>query len=132
MPAATLTKATAVLLVDAVEPSLDFWQRRLGLTVTAEVPHDGRLGFAIVSGGGIELMLQSVASARADAPDAMIAGYRADKTYLFVETTQLDAIEQALAGCEVVLPRRRTFYGATEIGYREPGGHYVTFAQFAA
>ena len=35
----------------------------------------------------------------------------------------------ALRGFEVVMPRRETFYGSTEIGYREPGGHYVTFAQ---
>ena len=30
----------------------------------------------------------------------------------------------------LLLPRRTTFYGATEVGYREPGGHVVTFAQF--
>jgi hypothetical protein len=28
-----------------------------------------------------------------------------------------------------VLPRRRTFYGAEEIGVREPGGNMVTFGQ---
>jgi hypothetical protein len=28
------------------------------------------------------------------------------------------------------MPRRETSYGSTEIGYREPGGHFVTFAQF--
>ena len=39
-------------------------------------------------------------------------------------------VEQALAGRELAFPRRTTFYGATEVGYREPGGHYVTFAQF--
>jgi hypothetical protein len=26
---------------------------------------------------------------------------------------------------------RPSDYGSTEIGYREPGGHFVTFAQFA-
>jgi len=34
-----------------------------------------------------------------------------------------------LKGFEIVMPRRETFYGSTEIGYREPGGHFVTFAQ---
>ena len=30
---------------------------------------------------------------------------------------------------EVVVPRRQTFYGADEIGVREPGGNLVMFAQ---
>jgi hypothetical protein len=42
------------------------------------------------------------------------------------------AVEQALAGEPVILPRRQTFYGSTEIGYREPGGHHVVFAGFPA
>jgi hypothetical protein len=41
----------------------------------------------------------------------------------------LDAIAVALHGFEIVMPRRETFYGSTEIGYREPGGHFVTVAQ---
>ena len=49
-----------------------------------------------------------------------------------VETeAELDAIEAALASHPIFLPRRTTFYGADETGYIEPGGHYVTFAQFA-
>jgi hypothetical protein len=32
----------------------------------------------------------------------------------------------------VVIPERTTFYGAREIGIKDPGGHYLTFAQFAA
>jgi hypothetical protein len=31
----------------------------------------------------------------------------------------------------IVAPRHDTFYGATEIGCREPGGHFVTIAQFS-
>jgi uncharacterized membrane protein YccC len=42
----------------------------------------------------------------------------------------LDAIAASLEGFEIVVSRRQTFYGSTEIGDREPGGHYVTFAQF--
>ena len=37
-----------------------------------------------------------------------------------------------LEGHEIFLEKRETFYGATEIGFREPGGHYVVVAQFAA
>ena len=34
-----------------------------------------------------------------------------------------------IAGLEIVVPRRQTFYGMDEIGVREPGGHVVMFAQ---
>ena len=130
MPAASLSKATAVLIVSAIEPSLDFWQRRLGFSLSAEVPHGEHLGFVMLNGSGVEVMYETEASVRSDAPAPMMQNFHGDKTYLFVETSDLDAIERALEGCEIVLPRRTTFYGSTEIGYREPGGHFVTFAQF--
>ena len=126
-----LRKASAVLIVAAVEPSLDFWQRRLGLALIAQVPHGEGIGFALLQGGGIEVMLQSEASVRADAAPAMLAQFHGDKSYLYIEVGDLDAIARALDGAEVVMPRRTTFYGAEEIGYREPGGHFVTFARFA-
>lgn len=48
---------------------------------------------------------------------------------------QCDAIEVMLQtrasvrGCDIAVPRRRTFYGADEIGVRAPGGHVLLFAQ---
>ncbi len=44
----------------------------------------------------------------------------------------IDAIEKAVAGAEIVVPRRTTFYGSTEIFVREPAGNVVGFAQLAA
>lgn len=130
MTAATLTRSTPVLFVDAIEPSLAFWRDRLGFRVNVEVPHGDALGFVILRHGPVEVMLQTVASLEADAPQyaQRLSG---DKTWLFVEVDDIDAIARALDGCDIVLPRRTTFYGATEIGYREPGGHYATFAQIA-
>jgi hypothetical protein len=62
----------------------------------------------------------------------MAEAARQGPSFLFVEVPDIDAIAAALDGENIVMPRRKTFYGATEIGYHEPGGHYVTFAQFAA
>ena len=50
---------------------------------------------------------------------------------LFVEVDNLDETINAVKGSEVVMPRRKTFYGSTEIGIKDPAGHYVTFAEFA-
>lgn len=125
---ATIAKITPVLAVDAVEPSLEFWEKRLGFERTVEVPHENTVGFAIVVKDGIELMLQSVASIKADlgSRDGQVDGR---STVLFVEVPDLAAIEKALSGYPIEMPRRTTFYGMIEVGVREPGGHLVIFAQ---
>ncbi|TDR44104.1 putative glyoxalase superfamily protein PhnB [Tahibacter aquaticus] len=129
MSTPVIRRSTPVLFVDAIEPSLEFWRDRLGFPVIAEVPHGDRLGFVILRKDAVEVMLQSVASLEDDAA-AYARQFDGDKTWLFVEVADLDAVIAALQGCEVVLERRTTFYGSNEIGYREPGGHFVTFAQF--
>ncbi|HEY2396152.1 MAG TPA: VOC family protein [Rudaea sp.] len=129
MNAPQLRKSTPVLIVDAIEPSLPFWQERLGFARPAEVPDGERLGFVILACGTVEIMYQTVALLRKDSL-AHATAFDNGKTFLFVEVDDIDAIEKALKGFEVVMPHRETFYGSTEIGYREPGGHYVTFAQF--
>jgi uncharacterized glyoxalase superfamily protein PhnB len=127
----SVRKVTPVLVVPSVEPSLAFWEDRLGFTRTAEVPHDGAIGFAIVVKDGAEVMLQSEASVRADlgSTTATLSGTSAA---LFVEVSDLDVVERAVSGEKIEMPRRRTFYGMDEIGVREPGGHFVIFAQPAA
>ncbi|MGH8172961.1 MAG: VOC family protein [Rhodanobacteraceae bacterium] len=126
-----LIKSTPVLLVEAIEPSLPFWQERLGFDRPVELPDEGqaRLGFAILTNGVVEVMYQTITSLEMDVPQ-QAATYRGDKTHLFIEVEDLDSIAASLEGFEIVLPRRQTPYGSTEIGYREPGGHYVTFAHF--
>lgn len=123
-------KLTPVLYVPAIEPCLAFWRDRLGLAVTAQVPGGTGLAFVILAGHGIELMLQTIDSLQAD-PHAAGVDWRGDRSALFVEVDDIDALAARLEGCEVVAPRHATFYGATEIAFRAPGGHFVTFAQFA-
>jgi uncharacterized glyoxalase superfamily protein PhnB len=126
---AQIKKCTPVLFVKAIEPSLPFWQERLGFERTVEVPDGAAIGFVILSKGSVELMYQTIALLHRDAP-AQGAEFHNDKTFLFIEVDNLDAVAEALQGFPIVLPRHDTFYGSTEIGYREPGGHLVTFAQF--
>jgi catechol 2,3-dioxygenase-like lactoylglutathione lyase family enzyme len=123
-------KATPVLYVETIAPSLAFWRDRLGFAVTAEVPGETGPVFVILAGQGIELMLQTVASLAAD-PHAAGMDWHGDRSCLFIEVDDIDVLAAALEGCVIVAPRHDTFYGATEIGYREPGGHFVTFAQFS-
>lgn len=119
-------KLTPVLMVDAIEPCLPFWERLEWIKV-AEVPHGDRMGFAILVKDDLELMYQTRASVAADIP--ALGGVPMRGTFLFIEVDDLDAVIAVLGDAPVVFPRRKTFYGMSEIGVREPGGNAVTFAQ---
>jgi len=127
----TMNKLTPVLLVPEIEPCLRFWVERLGFEKTVEVPEGEKLGFVILQKGGVELMYQSYASAEKDAPPAL-QKLSKGPTYLYVEVADLEQVVAALQGTEVVMPVRTTFYGAKEIGVKEPAGHVVIFAQLGA
>jgi len=119
-------KLSPVLIVEAVEPCLPFWTERLGFAKVVEVPQGDRLGFVILAKDGVEVMYQSRDSIRNDIP--ALADTPPGAT-LYIEVSDIAAVERAIEGVEVVVPRRQTFYGADEIGVREPGGNVVLFAQ---
>lgn len=121
-----IDKLTPILVVEAIEPCLEFWVDRLGFEKTVEVPHGDRLGFAILVRGGLELMLQTRASVADDVP-SLAAGPHGSVLYL--DVGDLDEVVAALGDVEVLVPERTTFYGAREVFVREPGGHVVGFAQ---
>ena len=122
-----MKKLTPVIMVDAIESCVPFWER-LGFTKTAEVPEGDRLGFVILSKDNVEVMYQTHESVEKDAP-GLVARERGHGAGLFIEVSDVESVERALTGLEIVVPRRKTFYGMDEIGVREPGGHVVMFAQ---
>jgi len=124
-------KITPVLFVQDVEPCVKFWVERFGFQKTAEVPEGDKLAFAMLQKGNVELMYQSFASADKDV-STISPMVRKGPTFLYVEVDNLDETINAVKGAEVVMPKRKTFYGSTEIGIKDPAGHYVTFAEFSA
>jgi uncharacterized glyoxalase superfamily protein PhnB len=121
-----MKKLTPVLVVDALESVLPFWTDRLGFEVTVTVPHDGHLGFAILMKDQVEIMYQSRASVVADA--AAVSDLVGAGVVLFIEVEDVAEVEKKLAGVEVLVPRRQTFYGMDEIYVMAPGGTVVGFA----
>lgn len=121
-------KLTPILYVEEIEPVLPFWIERLGFTKTTEVPQGDRLGFVILQKDRVEVMYQTRASVEADVP--AVAETPMGGSILFIEVEALDPVLETLEGVPVVVPRRRTFYGADEIFVREPGGNIVGFAAF--
>jgi uncharacterized glyoxalase superfamily protein PhnB len=124
-----LKKVVPIIPVDAIEPCLPFWTDRLGFALTVQVPHEDTLGFVILAKDGFEVMYQSRASLDADVPGVAAQGHG---IALYIDVDDINAVERVMAGLEVVVPRRTTFYGAEEIFVRAPCGTVVGFAQPAA
>ena len=88
------------------------------------MPDGDRLGFVILRQGGAELMIQTRASLEKDLP---ALGAPAS-TAISIEVVDFEDLLLRLAGVEVVVPVRTTFYGMQGIVVREPGGNAVCFA----
>jgi hypothetical protein len=131
-------KTTPVLVVERVEPVLAFWSK-LDLAPAVQVPDeaakDGRLAFVILGAEGIEVMYQTVASITGDtvasASDKKAFRLEPQQATLYVEVKDLGQVESKLKGERQVMPRRKTFYGAAEIGYADPAGNIVIFSEHA-
>lgn len=124
-----LTKLTPNLFVDSVEAQLPFWVDTLGFERTVSVPESkgsDKLGFVILVSGLTEVMIQTWGSIEAD------IGWkdRVACSSLFIETDNIYELEERVSDLPKVIERRTTFYGATEIGVRDPAGNLVIFAQF--
>lgn len=125
-------KVTPVLFAESIEPCVKFWVDRFGFQKTAEVPDGDRLAFVILQKGNVELMYQSYASADKDVGPTISQAIRKGPTFLYVEVDNLEETINLVKDAKVVMPKRQTFYGSTEIGITDPAGHFVTFAEFAA
>jgi uncharacterized glyoxalase superfamily protein PhnB len=123
-------RITPVLYVEKIEPCVSFWVDRLGFEKTVEVPDGDSLGFVILQKGSVEIMYQTFAGAEKDA-EAIAREISGGRTFLYVEVDNLEDVIGAMKGANVVLPKRTTFYGATEIGVKDPAGHMLVFAEMA-
>ena len=124
-------KITPILFAEAIEPCLKFWVERLGFEKTIDVPEGSKLAFAILQKGSVELMYQTFASAEKDV-SAVSPEVRKGPSFLYVEVEKLEEVITTMKGAEVIMPVRTTFYGAKEIGIKDPAGHIITFAQLGA
>jgi catechol 2,3-dioxygenase-like lactoylglutathione lyase family enzyme len=128
-----MKKLTPVFVVERIEPCLEFWVDRLGFAKVVEVPEGDALGFVILVEGAVEIMYQSFESVRKDIPELAVSPSgtpSANGTYIEVENVDETLVK--LGNWPLVVPKRITFYGATEFGVREPGGNLIIFAQQAA
>jgi uncharacterized glyoxalase superfamily protein PhnB len=123
-----ILRCTPVLIVDRIEPSLPFWIERLGFTKITEVPHGDALGFVILERDGVEVMMQTLDSVKADLADVGNL-MKLNTTSQYIEVDSLDDVLQGLSGDSLLTPVRTAFYGMREAIVADPAGFILTFAQ---
>jgi hypothetical protein len=74
-------------------------------------------------------MFQTIKSAEDELP-GVFALSDPRSFLLYIEVADLDAAIKRMKGLEPAVARRKTFYGSEEIGYRDPCGTLVVFAEF--
>jgi lactoylglutathione lyase len=121
-------RLTPNLYTDDVESCVKFWVERMHFEKTVEVPDEGRIAFAALQSGAVEVMYGTWASLEKE--PGVTGSYRRGTGFLFIEVDDLDAVLEAMKGVPMVLPVHKTFYGATEFTVKDPAGHLITFAHF--
>jgi catechol 2,3-dioxygenase-like lactoylglutathione lyase family enzyme len=87
----------------------------------------------ILVGDSVEVMYQTVASARDDTPATLNGPRPIGAAAIYIEVDDFEAVAARLPkDAEVVVPRRVAPYGATEIFVRDPAGNIIGLAQPAA
>ena len=125
-----LTKLSTLLVVDAIEPCLGTWQA-LGYAITVRVPEEGPLGFAILSGAAGELMLQTRASLAEDLP-ALEAKQPSHLLYGDVASLETATKAAIASNATLLVPQRKTFYGANEVWFELTDGMILGLAEHAS
>jgi uncharacterized glyoxalase superfamily protein PhnB len=123
-----MQKVAPTLIVDTVEPTMEFMIDRLGFQKVVDVPGESGLAFAMLVNGNVEIHLQSKESAVKD-----ISYFSEAKTpspsFLYIDVDDVKALYEKLKDVVILKPIEKTFYGATHFFVREPGGHVLGFSQ---
>lgn len=119
-------KITPMIYVQEIEPSLPFWMGRLGFEKISEVPEGNKLGFVMLKKDDAVLMIQTSSGVEKDLP--AVSEMARPAFCLYVVVNDFEDLKKRLAGADVVLAERTTFYHMREILIREPGGNLVLFA----
>jgi uncharacterized glyoxalase superfamily protein PhnB len=133
-----ILRQTPILVVDKIEPNLEFYEKRLGYKRLAEVPHGSGLGFIMLEQNGNHLMMQTRSSIADDlgasAADAasrekLLQSMRGLMITQFVIVDSIDAAMECVKGLKLLVPLRTTNYGMKEIVVQDTAGFPIVFAQ---
>lgn len=136
--AASIDLLSPMLAVPDMEATVE-WYRALGFELTGSNVDDGRMDFACVQLGGVEIMFAPSTDQwreRTAGVNLWIRSSRLDDLYASLKQRQLERSRAMLAGEEPGTPEVRftvdlytAFYGQREFGVQDPNGVHLTFYQ---
>jgi uncharacterized glyoxalase superfamily protein PhnB len=92
------------------------------------IPDSGKLDFAILKYGEIELMVQSYDGIKSELPD-IIPNELSPSFLLYFEVSDLHAIYERTRSAKIIKDIHQTFYGTTEYSVMDPDGYIIGIAQ---
>ncbi len=125
VPRTTFHRMSSVLLVDRIEPCLEFWVERLGFEVRLQVQGPDHLEFVVLGRNGVELMYRTIDSVEQDTPGLIDTEQHQPWSVHYLEVDDLDDLLPRLEGVEVVVPVRETIFGTREVFLNEPSGRIL-------
>jgi catechol 2,3-dioxygenase-like lactoylglutathione lyase family enzyme len=118
-------RLSSVLLVDRIEPCLEFWVDRLGFEVRLKIDGEDHAEFVALGHGEAEIMYRTRDSVNQETPGLVDGIGHQPWVVIYLEVDDLDDILPKLDGIEVVVPLRETILGTREIFFREPSGRIL-------
>ncbi|MDB5351813.1 MAG: hypothetical protein JWN86_3060 [Planctomycetota bacterium] len=123
-------RLSTVLLVDRIEPCMEFWVDRLEFEVRLQIGGDDHLEFAILGRGDLEVVYRTRDSLHEDTPGLVDGETHQPWVVLYLQVDDLEELLPRLEGIEVVVPMRETILGTREIFIREPSGRIVSLSSY--
>ncbi len=121
-------RLSSVLLVDRIEPCLEFWVDQLDFEIRLQVQGDDHLEFVTLSQGDVEINYRTRDSIHQDTPGLLEGGSHEPWVVLYLHVDDLDDVMARIEGVEVVVPMRETILGTREIFVREPSGRILALS----
>ncbi len=103
-----ILRSTPIMVVDHIEPSLEFWANRLGYKKTAEIPHGNELGFILLEKDGNQVMMQTRKSIADDLP-VVLPHVKERAVVQYIDVDSLDEVLRCIKGLPLIRPPRETF-----------------------
>jgi uncharacterized glyoxalase superfamily protein PhnB len=120
----TVRSCKPLLNVADIEASLGFWRDLIGFEVTTRFEHEGRLAFANLRSGEVELML----NARGGDPEPRRARPHYTEAVIYFGVASVHDLVRDLRakGFDAPDPEAQE-YGLDEITLRDPDGYEIAF-----
>lgn len=125
----SINKKNIVLYVEKIEPCLKFWVDALGFEKKNSAAPKKSLNVLILISANTEIRLETFTHLEKKDPGRVDKVCGMPPLVLYIEVMDIEDVESRLKDFDVIIPRRKTFYGADEIFFCCPGGHFIGFAQ---